>query len=44
MELENNYPQFKTNNSPSVKVGGFVSEKFNKVKHKRPMLSLSKCF
>ncbi|EDX53354.1 NAD-dependent DNA ligase LigA [Ureaplasma urealyticum] len=44
IELENAYPQFKTNNSPSVRVGGFVSEKFNKVKHKRPMLSLSNAF
>lgn len=44
IDLENSYPEFKTNNSPTVKVGGYVSDKFKKIQHKRPMLSLSNAF
>ena len=43
-ELEKNYPEFDSPNSPSKKVGGFVSEKFIKVKHETPMMSLSNAF
>lgn len=44
IELETLYPEFKTDDSPSNRVGGYVSEKFEKVKHKWPMLSLSNAF
>lgn len=40
ISLENLYPEFITLDSPSQKVGGMVSEKFEKVSHKTPMLSL----
>lgn len=42
--LENQYPHLKTDDSPSNKVGGYVSEKFEKVKHDYPMLSLGNAF
>lgn len=44
IELENQYPNFKTEDSPTNKVGGFVADKFNKVKHETRMLSLSNAF
>lgn len=44
IELENQYPNFKTDDSPTNKVGGFVADKFNKVKHETRMLSLSNAF
>lgn len=44
IELEKTYPQFKTSSSPSLRVGGYVSDKFNKIKHKIPMLSLANAF
>lgn len=44
IELENKYPQFKTPDSPTNRVGGYVSEKFNKIKHTTPMLSLGNAF
>jgi len=42
--LEQEYPQFFDLNSPSQRVGGLVSEKFTKVTHRYPMLSLSNAF
>lgn len=42
--LEKTYPQFKTSSSPSLRVGGYVSDKFNKIKHTLPMLSLGNAF
>lgn len=42
--LEKKYPDLKLENSPTSRVGGIVSEKFNKVKHEVPMLSLSNVF
>ncbi len=42
--LENKYPEYKLENSPTSRVGGEVSEKFKKVKHEVPMLSLSNVF
>ncbi|HOZ53986.1 MAG TPA: NAD-dependent DNA ligase LigA [Bacilli bacterium] len=42
--LEKKYPEYKLENSPTSRVGGEVSEKFEKVKHKIPMLSLSNVF
>lgn len=44
IELEQLYPEYDSPNSPSKKVGGYVSEKFSKVKHDIPMMSLSNAF
>lgn len=41
-ELENNFPDLLTPESPTQRVGGAPSEKFNRVKHLVPMLSLDK--
>ncbi|SES25653.1 NAD-dependent DNA ligase LigA [Salisediminibacterium halotolerans] len=43
-ELEDNYPQFKRADSPTERVGGEPLEQFQKVRHERPMLSLSNAF
>ena len=44
-ELEENYPELKISNSPSEKVGShFKTSKFNKVTHKKSMLSLSNSY
>ncbi|MDR0825941.1 MAG: NAD-dependent DNA ligase LigA [Mycoplasmataceae bacterium] len=42
--LENEYPQYITDDSPTKRVGGHVAKQFNKVKHEIPMLSLSNQF
>lgn len=42
--LENTYPQYKKENSPTSRVGGFVATEFKKVVHEKPMLSLSNVF
>jgi len=42
--LEQDNPQFFDANSPSQRVGGFVSDKFAKVTHRYPMLSLANSF
>ena len=44
VELEDKNPEFRNIDSPTLRVGGFISEKFEKVKHKIPMLSLSNAF
>jgi len=44
IDLEEEHPDLKTSDSPSQRVGGEVSEKFEKVKHERPMLSLGNVF
>ncbi len=44
LELENNYSFLKTNKSASTTVGAPLTNKFKKVKHLRPMLSLSNAF
>src|SRR6516164_8313998 len=43
-ELEAEYPQLATADSPSVRVGGAPREGFATVKHARPMLSLDNAF
>ena len=43
-ELENQYPEFVTPDSPTQRVGGKPLEKFAKVTHERPMLSLTDVF
>lgn len=40
-KLETTYPEFKTDDSPTQKVGGKVSDTFKKVKHQKKMLSLN---
>lgn len=42
--LETQYPAFQSPNSPTVRVGGTVLDKFEKVQHTTPMLSLSNAF
>ena len=44
LELENKYSFLKNKNSPSKRVGYEPSEKFNKVAHDIPMLSLANAF
>ncbi|WP_338985300.1 NAD-dependent DNA ligase LigA [Spiroplasma endosymbiont of Diplazon laetatorius] len=44
INLEKQYPELLTQDSPSQKVGGIVMDKFEKYKHKQPMLSLSNAF
>jgi DNA ligase (NAD+) len=41
-ELEKNFPDLATPESPTQRVGGAPSEKFSRVKHLVPMLSLDK--
>jgi DNA ligase (NAD+) len=41
-KLEKDFPDFLTPESPTQRVGGAPSEKFNRVKHLAPMLSLDK--
>ncbi|MCA1750560.1 MAG: NAD-dependent DNA ligase LigA, partial [Flavobacteriales bacterium] len=43
-KLENEYPHFDDPNSPSKRVGGDITGKFEKVKHVYPMLSLSNTY
>ncbi len=42
--IENEHPDWITPDSPSQRVGGTVSEKFAKVQHPRPILSLANGF
>ncbi|CAM3062590.1 NAD-dependent DNA ligase LigA [Streptobacillus felis] len=43
-QMEKDFPDFKLDNSPTEILGGKSSEKFKKVKHKNPMLSLSNTY
>lgn len=43
-ELEMEYPDLKSDNSPTSRVGGGVIEGFEKVEHLTPMLSISDVF
>ena len=43
-ELETKFPQFEDPNSPTKKVGGDITDKFQKVKHRYPMMSLSNSY
>lgn len=42
--LEDKYPQYKTGDSPTVRVSGGVLEGFKTVKHKQKMLSLGNAY
>lgn len=43
-EIEGRHPEWVTPDSPSQRVGGFVSERFEKVAHPAPILSLANAF
>lgn len=44
VSLEQAFPELITPNSPSQRVGGQALDKFNKVNHRQPMLSLNDAF
>ncbi len=44
IELETEYPEFKSDNSPTLRVGGGVIDGFAKVTHDIPMLSIGDVF
>ncbi|MEH7176758.1 NAD-dependent DNA ligase LigA [Neobacillus vireti] len=44
LEIEAEFPELKTPDSPSVRVGGEVLDLFEKVEHRTPMLSLGNAF
>ena len=44
LSLEEQYPEYRNENSPTVRVGGVVSERFEKTRHPTPMLSLANAF
>ena len=44
MDLEEKYPEYQDPNSPTKRVGGEAIDKFQKVQHKIPMISLSNVF
>jgi DNA ligase (NAD+) len=43
-EFEDKYPQFKTDDSPTARVGGGVLEGFETVRHRQKMLSLDNTY
>ncbi|MFC6999534.1 NAD-dependent DNA ligase LigA [Rufibacter roseus] len=43
-KLEEQYPQFRSENSPTQRVGGTITKNFTTVKHKYPMLSLGNTY
>ncbi|TSC75977.1 MAG: DNA ligase (NAD+) [Parcubacteria group bacterium Gr01-1014_30] len=43
-DLEQKYPEFITKDSPTQRVGGRPLEKFEKIKHPKPMLSFTDAF
>ena len=44
IELEDEFPDLKSEDSPSQRVGGTILDSFNKVEHRTPMLSLGNAF
>ncbi len=44
LDLEKKYPFLRNENSPSKKIGYKPADKFKKIKHLKPMLSLSNAF
>ncbi|MBY0097909.1 NAD-dependent DNA ligase LigA [Mesobacillus maritimus] len=44
MELETRFPNLKTSDSPTQRVGGEILDMFNKVEHRSQMLSLGNAF
>ena len=43
-DLEKKYPNLILKNGPNKKVGGKSKNKFNKIKHRSPMMSLANAF
>ncbi|HLW40305.1 MAG TPA: NAD-dependent DNA ligase LigA [Brumimicrobium sp.] len=43
-DLESKYPEFTHENSPTKRVGGDITKKFETVRHEYPMLSLSNTY
>ena len=43
-EIEDKHPEWKREDSPTTKVGGVILDKFEKVTHKIPMMSLADVF
>jgi DNA ligase (NAD+) len=43
-KLEKEYPEFASPDSPTIRVGGEITKKFQAVRHKYPMLSLSNSY
>ena len=43
-DLEEAYPEFQSPTSPTVRIGGVPLDKFKKIKHASPMLSLNDVF
>ncbi|MGG1632121.1 NAD-dependent DNA ligase LigA [Rossellomorea sp. NRS-1567] len=44
IDLEGQFPDLKTSDSPSQRVGGAILDAFEKVEHRTPMLSLGNAF
>lgn len=44
IELENQFPQFLKEDSPSQRVGGTITKEFEHVQHRYPMLSLANTY
>ncbi|MEG0995020.1 MAG: NAD-dependent DNA ligase LigA, partial [Bacilli bacterium] len=44
IKLEEEYPEYKKDDSPTQRAGGIILEGFKKVEHKIPMLSLGNVF
>ncbi|QMS84882.1 NAD-dependent DNA ligase LigA [Candidatus Xianfuyuplasma coldseepsis] len=44
IRLEEQYPELRTEDSPTVRVGSVVIDKFEKVEHDHPMMSLANAF
>ncbi len=44
IQLEKEYPQYADINSPTQRVGGTVSSRFEKVRHSKGMFSLGNAF
>lgn len=42
--LESEHPELRSADSPTVRVGGFIADRFEKVRHPAPMLSLANAF
>ncbi|SDL76989.1 DNA ligase (NAD+) [Daejeonella rubra] len=43
-KLEKEYPEYLDPDSPTIKVGGYITKEFQTVKHKWPMLSLGNTY
>ncbi|SCT19495.1 NAD-dependent DNA ligase LigA [Staphylococcus caeli] len=44
IEIESNHPEYRTPDSPTVRVGGTAQSTFEKINHDTPMLSLGNAF